>query len=165
MDRAVSRHLASARAGVARVPPAFYRRDMSDAERSASPAGDDAAAREPEKPARREDALPEIAFEDFARIELRTGRVLAAEPHPAADRLLVLKVDVGDSEPRTIVAGIRADWPSDELVGKTLVVCCNLKPAVLRGVESRGMMLAVRGEERVWPLTIAGAAAPGTRVT
>jgi len=102
---------------------------------------------------------------EFARIELKTGRVVAAEPHPDADRLVVMKVDVGEAVPRQIVAGILKDWEPDDLVGRTLVVVCNLKPARLRGVESQGMMLAVRGADRIWPVTIEGEAAPGTRVT
>ncbi|MEZ6194975.1 MAG: hypothetical protein R3F20_04475 [Planctomycetota bacterium] len=106
-----------------------------------------------------------ISIDQFAAVELRTGKVVAAEPHPAADRLLVMKVDTGDPEPRQIVAGIRSDWAPEDLVGRTLVICCNLKPAKLRGVESQGMMLAVKGVDRVWPLGIEGEAAPGTRVT
>lgn len=101
----------------------------------------------------------------FEQVELKTGRVIECAPHPNADRLLVMKVDLGEPAPRQIVAGIRADWAPETLVGKQLIILANLKPAVLRGVESQGMMLAVRGDERVWPLTIEGAAAPGTRVT
>ena len=118
-----------------------------------------------------EDTAPEeqgpkrISIDEFAAVELRTGVVVEAGPHPDADRLLVMKVDTGDEEPRQIVAGIRSDWEPEELVGKTLVVCCNLKPAKLRGVESQGMMLAVKGTERVWPVTLEGEAKAGTRVT
>ncbi|MEE9392283.1 MAG: methionine--tRNA ligase subunit beta [Planctomycetota bacterium] len=106
-----------------------------------------------------------IDIKHFAAVELKTGRVVAAEAHPNADRLLVLKVDTGDAESRQIVAGIRSDWEPDELVGRTLIVCCNLKPVKLRGVESQGMILAVKGDDRVWPLGIEGSAPPGTRVT
>ena len=101
----------------------------------------------------------------FEAVELRAGKVLECGPHPNADRLLVMKVDLGEASPRQIVAGIRADWPPAELVGKTLIFVANLKPAVLRGVESQGMMCALRGDDRVWPLTIEGSCAPGTRVT
>jgi methionyl-tRNA synthetase len=106
-----------------------------------------------------------IDIDHFAKVELRVGRVVEAGPHPNADRLLVMQVDTGDPEPRQIVAGIRADWEPEDLVGRNLIVCCNLKPAKLRGVESQGMMLAVKGDDRVWPIGLEGAAKAGTRVT
>ncbi len=84
---------------------------------------------------------PEIAFEDFARLEIRVGRILSAEPHPDADRLLVLKVSVGD-EVRTLVAGIRDAYAPEDLVGRQVPVLVNLKPRKIRGVTSQGMILA-----------------------
>ncbi len=118
------------------------------------------AAEKPKDP-----GMPLISIDHFAAVELKVGVVVEAGPHPNADRLLVMQVNVGEETPRQIVAGIRSDWEPEELVGRTLIVCCNLKPAKLRGVESQGMMLAVRGEDRVWPINLEGAAAPGTRVT
>ena len=118
-----------------------------------------------DSPESEEPSTPLISIDQFAAVELRTGTVVEAGPHPNADRLLVMKVDVGESEPRQLCAGIRSDWEPEDLVGKTLVVCCNLKPAKLRGVESQGMMLAVSGADRVWPLTVEGEVKPGTRVT
>lgn len=88
---------------------------------------------------------PEITYDDFAKVALRVGRVLAAERHPNADRLLVLKVDVGEPEPRTIVAGIAAVYAPEEMVGRQIIVVANLKPAKLRGVTSQGMLLAAGG--------------------
>ena len=82
------------------------------------------------------------SLEDFKKIQLRVGTILAAENHPNADRLLVLKVDVGDGTPRQLVAGIRATYQAADLVGKQVVVVANLQPATLRGVESQGMALA-----------------------
>ncbi len=105
-----------------------------------------------------------ITIDEFRRIELITARIVSVDIHPAADRLYVLRVDDGRGG-RQVVAGIRADWRPEELVGRTVIVVANLKPAMLRGVESCGMVLAVRGETRVLPLTIEGPAAPGTRVT
>ena len=87
-----------------------------------------------------------IGIEDFAKISLRTGRVLSAEPHPDADRLLVMKVDIGEPEPRQIVAGIRNRFAPEDVVGRQVVVVANLKPANLRGVESQGMLLAAGGK-------------------
>ncbi|MCA9323023.1 MAG: methionine--tRNA ligase subunit beta [Planctomycetes bacterium] len=134
---------------------------MSDHPESSSDAAGKSPTPAPEAPPE----TPRITIDQFAAVELRTGRVVAAEAHPDADRLLVMKVDTGDAEPRQIVAGIRSDWSPEDIVGKTLIICCNLKPAKLRGVVSQGMMLAVKGDERVWPLTLEGQAAPGTRVT
>lgn len=110
-------------------------------------------------------ATPLISIDHFAAVELKTGQVIAAEPHPNADRLVVMKIDVGEAEPRQIVAGIRADWEPETLIGRRMIICCNLKPAKLRGVESHGMMLAVRGDDRVWPLSVEGQVKNGTRVT
>ncbi len=85
---------------------------------------------------------PEATIEDFQRISLRVGVVIAAEDHPNADRLLVLKVDIGEGEPRQLVAGIKGSYQAADLIGKRVVVVANLKPAMLRGVESQGMVLA-----------------------
>jgi methionyl-tRNA synthetase len=83
----------------------------------------------------------EIAIEDFAKVELRTAKVLQAEKVQGADRLLKLTVDIG-TETRTIVAGIAARYAPDALIGRTIVVVANLKPAKLRGITSQGMLLA-----------------------
>jgi methionyl-tRNA synthetase len=105
-----------------------------------------------------------ISIEDFTRVELRTAEVVSVDPHPNADRLLVLKVRLGDEE-RQIVAGIRGHYTAETLVGKTIVVVANLAPAQLRGVESQGMLLAVRDGERVIVLTPDGQAGSGLRVS
>ncbi len=83
----------------------------------------------------------EVGIDEFTRIDLRTARVAAAERVPGADKLLKLTVDLG-GETRTIVAGIAARYAPETLVGKTIVVVANLKPAKLRGVVSQGMLLA-----------------------
>lgn len=84
----------------------------------------------------------QVSIEEFQRLALRTGIVTAAQDHPNADRLLVLTVDVGEGPPRQLVAGIKGPYQAAELVGKRVVVVSNLKPAMLRGVESQGMVLA-----------------------
>ncbi len=84
-----------------------------------------------------------ITIDDFKKVELRVGKVVDVQPHPNADRLLVLKVDLG-AEQRQLVAGIRPWYPPESLVGKQVVVVANLEPAVLRGVESQGMLLATQ---------------------
>lgn len=87
-----------------------------------------------------------LTIDEFSRVELRVATVLAAEAHPNADRLLVLKIDLG-GEQRQLVAGIRKHYEPDALVGKRIVVVANLQPATLRGVESQGMLLAASDEE------------------
>ena len=88
----------------------------------------------------------EITIDEFAKLELRVATVLSAEPHPDADKLLVLKVKLGPEE-RTVVAGIRQHYQPEELVGKRIVIVANLKPAKLRGVNSQGMILAAEDAE------------------
>lgn len=87
-----------------------------------------------------------ISIDDFARVKVKTGRVLACENHPDADRLLVFQVDLGD-ETRQIVSGIKAHYTREDLVGRTVVVVTNLEPVILRGVESNGMILSAEDEE------------------
>ena len=81
-------------------------------------------------------------LDDFKKVSLRVGMILSAEDHPNADRLLVLKVDIGEAAPRQVVAGIKGSYQAADLIGKRVVVVTNLKPALLRGVESQGMVLA-----------------------
>jgi len=90
-----------------------------------------------------------VSIEEFQKLALRVGVVVAAQDHPRADRLLVLAVDLGEREPRQLVAGIRGSYRAAELVGKQVVVVANLKPAALRGMESQGMVLAASDEASI----------------
>jgi methionyl-tRNA synthetase len=83
-----------------------------------------------------------IAIEDFAKVDLRVGQVLSAEPVKGADKLLHLKVDIGEAEPRTIGAGIAEAYRPEQLVGRRVVIVANLQPRKLRGLESNGMIVA-----------------------
>jgi methionyl-tRNA synthetase len=85
---------------------------------------------------------PEITIDDFAKVDLRVGLVKSAEPVKGADKLLHLKVDIGEAEPRTIVAGIAKAYAPEQLVGRKVVIVANLAPRKLRGLESRGMIVA-----------------------
>jgi len=87
-----------------------------------------------------------IAIDDFAKVELRVGKVVAAEKVEKSEKLLKLKVDIGTEE-RQIVAGIAKAYTPDDLIGKKIVVVSNLKPAKLMGIESHGMLLAATDEE------------------
>ena len=81
-----------------------------------------------------------IAFDDFVKLDLRVGRIVAAEPHPKADKLLRLDVDLG-FETRQVLAGVRMHMTPEELHGKHVVVAANLAPRTIRGLESQGMLL------------------------
>ncbi|HEV3167215.1 MAG TPA: methionine--tRNA ligase subunit beta [Isosphaeraceae bacterium] len=89
-----------------------------------------------------------IAYEDFAKLELRVAKVLEARPHPNADKLLLLQIDVG-TEQKQIVAGIRQHYTPEQLVGRLIVVVNNLAPALIRGEASNGMLLAASSGEKV----------------
>lgn len=82
-----------------------------------------------------------VSFEDFKKLELRVAEVESVTPHPNADRLYVLGIKVGEIR-KSIVAGIRNHYGEEELKGKKIVIVNNLEPAVIRGVESNGMLLA-----------------------
>jgi methionyl-tRNA synthetase len=89
-----------------------------------------------------------ITIDDFARIDLRVATVLEAERVPKADRLLRLIVDVGESQPRQILAGIAQYYAPEDIIGRKIIVVANLAPRKLRGLESNGMLLAASiGEE------------------
>ena len=105
-----------------------------------------------------------IGYEDFAKVELRVAHVLEARPHPNADKLLLLQVDAGEG-PKQIVAGIRAHYTSEQLVGKRIVIVNNLQPAVIRGETSNGMLLAATSGENVVLLTVDDPeCVPGARI-
>jgi methionyl-tRNA synthetase len=87
------------------------------------------------------DLKPTITFDDFAKIDLRVATITAAEPHPNADKLLKLQIDLG-FEQRQICAGIKQFYDPATLVGKQIIVAANLAPRMLRGEESKGMLLA-----------------------
>lgn len=94
---------------------------------------------------------PEITFDDFAKVDLRVAKILEAEPHPDADRLVKLQIDDGSGKPRQICAGIREYYEPASLVGRSIVIVANLAPRTIRGEESRGMLIAasdaVKGSE------------------
>lgn len=86
-------------------------------------------------------ATTEISIDEFAKVKLKIGRVFEASPIEGSDKLLRLQVQIGE-ERRQVVAGIKANYAPEDLIGRQVVICTNLKPAKLRGVESQGMLLA-----------------------
>jgi len=105
-----------------------------------------------------------ISYQDFQTVELKVGKVLAVEDHPNADKLLILRVDIGEAAPRTLVAGIKGHYTAADLQDKLVVVVCNLQPAKLRGVESNGMVLAAQESGKIVILTLDRPIAPGTKI-
>ncbi len=104
----------------------------------------------------------EIAYEDFEKIDLRVATVIEAEAVPKSDKLVKLKIDIG--EKRTIVAGIGKDYKPADLVGKKIVIVANLKPAKLMGVESRGMLLAADAKDGLTLLSFDREPKTGSRI-
>jgi tRNA-binding protein len=89
---------------------------------------------------------PTINYDDFCKLDLRVGTIVEAGEHPNADRLVVLQVDLGDHT-RQIIAGIKAYYAPEALLGKQIVVVTNLAPRKMRGLESNGMLLAASATE------------------
>lgn len=85
---------------------------------------------------------PLVTFDEFAKLDLRVARIVKAENHPSADRLLKLQLDDGSGQPRQICAGIKGYYTAESLVGREIVIVANLAPRMIRGEESRGMLLA-----------------------
>ena len=109
-------------------------------------------------------APPLVSIADFKRLDLRVARVLEARPHPNADKLILLRVDVGDQQ-KQIIAGLRAWYQPESLVGRLIIVVNNLQPAMLRGEESNGMLLAATSGDQVIFLTPERDAFPGAKIS
>jgi methionyl-tRNA synthetase len=132
----------------------------------AAPAGDKPVAKPKpakEAPAPAAAAGP-ITFDDFMKVELRVGRVLSAVAVPKMKKLLHLSVDLGEAQPRSIVAGIALAYAPDQLVGKQVLVVANLAPRKVGGIESQGMILAAGDESILGLSSLDRDAPPGTRV-
>ena len=108
-------------------------------------------------------AADEITIEDFAKLDLRVATIVAAERVPKTDKLLKIQVKIGDEE-RTIVSGIAQHYEPEALIGRNVIVIANLKPAKLRGIESRGMVLAASDSEGNLVLADAPGIASGSKV-
>jgi methionyl-tRNA synthetase len=106
-----------------------------------------------------------ITIDDFKKVELKVATVKAAELHPNANKLLVLKLALGESE-RQVVSGIRQSYPDPQaLVGKQVILIANLEPATIRGVESQGMILATQDASGISVLAPDRAVQPGSAVS
>lgn len=107
-----------------------------------------------------------VNFQDFKNLDIRVAEIKEVKEIPNADKLYILKIDIGGEE-REIVAGIKKHYKPDELMGKKIVVLANLEPAVIRGVQSNGMLLAAsdNSREKIVILTPEKDMAPGSRIS
>ena len=110
------------------------------------------------------EGVAQIGIEDFAKVELKTAKVVACEPIPKAKKLLKLTLDDGSETPRIVASGIAKWYTPDDLIGRTVIVVSNLKPAVLCGVESQGMILAADAGEDDVKVIFADGIKPGSKV-
>ncbi len=143
------------------VPPLFPRIEKPEESPEAKKAAAEAAkaAKSAKKAEQTKASAPAIVelieITDFTKVSLKTAKILAAEPVPDADKLLKLQIEIG-AEKRQIVSGIAKFYTPEQLVGRTVVVVANLKPVVLRGVESQGMLLAAKAGKELRLVTLDG---------
>jgi methionyl-tRNA synthetase len=132
---------------------------------SISPPSDNAAL-SPSTPPVASAAITTISYDDFAKLELRVGRVVDCRLHANADKLLVVQIELGNGERRQVCAGIRQWYQPEQLIGKNVVVVANLAPRQLRGEVSQGMLLATTDAAtgNVIVISPAGDVAPGSVV-
>lgn len=146
---------------VSHPEPIFPRIEDAEEEKPARPEQKAQPQPEPAAPSD-QTGTPEISIDEFAKMDLRVVKVLAAEKVKNADKLLTLTVDLGD-EQRTIVSGIAKHYAPEELVGQNVVMVVNLKPAKIRGIVSRGMVLAASGGDQLKVVSVPGMP-PGSKV-
>jgi methionyl-tRNA synthetase len=153
-----------ARLEEATVSTLIDNKDPAAATPPVSPAAPVAAKPAPAVPSAAPEASAGIDYDLFAQIHLKAGKVLSCERIPKADKLLKLSVDLGEGSPRTIASGIAEHFTPEQLVGRQVVVVANLKPRTIRGVESRGMILASGADGQPLQLVDPGPVPPGTVV-
>jgi len=105
-----------------------------------------------------------INFEEFEKVDLRAGKVIEAERVEGSDKLLKLQIDLGE-EKRQILAGIGKAYTPEELINKTLIVIINLEPRMLMGLESQGMVLAVKDVNNLSILVSEKEIVPGSKIS
>lgn len=105
-----------------------------------------------------------INFEDFTKVELKVGTVLEAEEVKGSEKLIKLMVDLGEENPRQILAGVKQWYRPKAFVGKQVVVVVNLESRIMMGLESEGMMLAADCEDGPVFLTVPKEVPPGTKI-
>ena len=106
-----------------------------------------------------------VKYDEFKKMDLRVAKILEVEDVPGADRIYLLTVDIGD-EKRKIVAGIKPWYKKEELIGKNIIMIVNLEPKTIRGIESKGMLLATLFDNKLSILTTDKEEVPaGSKIT
>ena len=142
--------------------PLFTRLDLEEILKSESKLVD---SKDNETSIKPEDNGGSIEFEDFMKVEMRTGKIISVEDHPNADKLFVITIEDSPDSRRTVCAGLKGHYEPSELEGMNVVYVANLEPRKLRGIISEGMLLAADdGEGDVKILTTEGEIEPGSRV-
>lgn len=106
----------------------------------------------------------DISYEEFKKMDLRVGKILEVEEHPNADKLYLVTVDLG-AEQRKVVAGVKPWYKKEELIGKKVVILTNLQAKNIRGVESKGMLLASLSGDNLAVLTLDRDIPPGSPIS
>ncbi|ACV67617.1 methionine--tRNA ligase [Desulfohalobium retbaense] len=145
----------------------LFPRQEAVAKKEETPSEGQSGKNKPKKQAsaQKEPETGVASFEDFQKVELLVGTILAAEPVAKADKLLQLQVDVGEEEPRQVVSGIAEHFAPEAVVGQQVVVVANLKPRKVFGILSQGMILAVHAEKGLQLVQPGGAVPAGSRVS
>ena len=112
----------------------------------------------------KEEKAKKINIDEFFNVDLRAAKVLDAQSVEKSKKLIKLSIDIGENKPRTLVAGLKEYYKPEELVGKTIIVVANLKPAKLMGIESNGMLLAAKDGKSLGLLTVMEDVKPGAKV-
>jgi len=110
------------------------------------------------------DRMGQISFDEFSKLDLRIGKVLEVSRVPGTDKLLVLQVDIGEQQPRQVVAGLAQQFNPRQLLGRTVVLVANLEPATIHGTESNGMILAAGEKEPLALITTDAEVEPGEKI-
>lgn len=105
-----------------------------------------------------------VSIDDFAKVELKVGTVVEAEEVEGSEKLIKLKVDLGEETPRQVLAGVKQWYQSTDLIGKQVVLVANLEPRMMMGLESQGMLLAASFEDKPVFLTVPTEVPPGTKI-
>jgi methionyl-tRNA synthetase len=149
---------------VKKCAPLYPRIDVKQYEKEQAEKKKAQKAKSKQKKQKAEEKVPGIiTIDDFAKVKMRVAKVLSCEKHPNADKLLVFQLDFGD-EKRQIVSGIAKWYKPEELVGKKIIACTNLKPIQLRGVDSNGMILSAEKDGKLRVLTVDGDMPEGSEV-
>ena len=148
------------------MPPLFPRIVVEKPEEAASAKQEKQKKQEVKAPKAKDVVVPEgmVTIEQFFKTQLRTAKILEAERIEGKTRLLHLKVDLGNGDVRSLVAGIAQQYAPEDVIGKTIIVVANLMPAKIAGFESCGMLLAAKSENSLRLITVDGDAEPGLSV-